>query len=152
MTTHVSIEELQKFIDKDVVLHVHQSDGSVAERTGVIKQATVAGVPFKEKGKPNLDLLTAEQIYEVGLAPAKAKPVTQKAINPIELGQARQHLLDRHGVELSWGKEADEKQAFDYHAGLDHSNLGHRHYTEDELKEKQAKKDKREQELADSDA
>lgn len=149
----VTIEDLQKFVNKESVFHLLQDDGSLREVTGVIKAATVAGVPYKEKGKSSLELATVDKIHEIDFAPTKEKSVTQKVLAPIEMGQARQHLLDRHGVELSWGKSADEKSAFDYHAGLDHSNLGHRHLTPEEVAAKEAKKAEksaREDALADS--
>lgn len=150
----VTLEQLQPFIDKEAIFHLIQEDGSTKEVTGTIKAATVAGVPYKEKGKAGLELTTVDKFYEIDYAPVKAKPVTQKKLNPIDFGQARQHLVDRHGVELSWAKDADEKAAFEYHAGLDHSNLGHSHYTAEELEAKKAKKaepaDEREAALADS--
>ena len=123
----VAVEDLQSFVEKEAILHLIQEDGTLKEVTGTIKAATVAGVPFKTKGKSGLDLLTVEQIEEISYAPVKPKAVVQKKLKPIEYGQARQHLIDRHGVELSWGKEADERSAFEYHKDLDHSNLGHRH-------------------------
>jgi hypothetical protein len=139
----VTLEQLQPFIDKEAILHVVQDDGTLKEITGTIKAATVAGVPFKEKGKPGLELTTVDKIEEIDYAPVKAKAVTQKKLKPIEFGQARQHLVDRHGVELSWAKDADEKTAFDYHATLDHTNLGHVHVVEE-------KKDEREQALTEN--
>ena len=144
----VSLEELQKFIDKEAIIHLIQDDGTTKEITATIKAATVAGVPFKEKGKAGLEFATVEKFYEIAPAPVKAKTIAQKALNPIELGQARAHLVDRHGVQLSWAKDADEQSAFDYHASLDHADLGHRHYTESELAERKAKAEKDEREKA----
>lgn len=138
----VTLEQLQPYVDKESILHLVQEDGTLKEVTGTIKMATVAGIAFKAKGKPGMELIdSTEKIEEIDYAPVKAKSVTQKKIKPIEFGQARQHLIDRHGVELSWAKDADEKAAFEYHAGLDHTNLGHVHVAED-------KKDKDEREQA----
>lgn len=123
----VEVEQLESFVGKQVILHVRNEDGTLAELEGKIEAASVAGLAFKPKGQSSLDLYMPNQIEELQAAPEKPKPVTQKKLKPITLGQARQHLLDRHGVELSWAKEADEQAAFDYHAGLDHSNLGHIH-------------------------
>jgi len=148
----VTLEDLQKYVDKEALVHIKDGDRGTREVTGTIKAATVAGVPFKEKGKSGLELLTVDDIYEIDFAPTKPKSVTQKKLNPIEFGQARQHLIDRHGVELSWAKDADEKSAFEYHNGLDHSNLGHTHYTAEEVAERAKKKDEREAALeSDSD-
>lgn len=127
----VTLAEVQQYSDKDVLVHLVQEDQSLKETTGKIMVATEAGIGFKEKGKASAELLTLSQIEEIAPAPAKAKPVVQKKLKPIEMGQARQHLIDRHGVELKWAKEADEKAAFEYHATLDHSNLGHVHVEKD---------------------
>ena len=123
----VSLEDLQQYIKKEAVLHIVQEDGSLKEITGTIQAATVAGVVYKEKGRSNIELTEVSKIEEITAAPVKPRPVQQKKLKPIEFGQARQHLLDRHGVTLSWGKEADEQAAFDYHKTLDHSDLGHVH-------------------------
>mgnify|MGYP000969785004 CR=1 FL=1 len=136
----VSIQEIEKFVGKDAIIHLVQEDGTLKELTVKVEAATVAGVAYKEKGKTGLELTSPDQIEEISAAPVKPKAVVQKKVKPIELGGARQHLVDRHGVELSWAKEADEQAAFDYHAGLDHSNLGHVHV--------EAKPDEREQALA----
>ena len=138
----VTLEQLQPFVNKEAIVHLVKEDGSLEEVRGTIQAATVAGIAFKQKGKPGLELIpSADLIEEIDYAPVKQKSVTQKKLKPIEFGQARQHLIDRHGVELSWAKDADEKAAFEYHNGLDHSNLGHTHVAE---------KDERETALADS--
>lgn len=123
----VTLEELQPFIDKEAVFHLIKDDNTLEQVTGTIKAATVAGVPFKRKGQSGLELTSVNKIEEIALAPAKVKSVTRKRLDPIELGKARQHLVDRHGVTVSWAKDAAEKDAFDYHATLDHDDLGHYH-------------------------
>jgi hypothetical protein len=141
MTT--TIESLQKYIGKEVIVHLVQDDNSAKEFTGRIEAATVAGIVFKEKGKSGMQLIESPaKIYEIDFAPVKQKAVVQKKLVPVEFGQARQHLVDRHGVELQWAKDADEKAAFEYHEGLDHTNLGHKHEAKDEKA-----KDEREQAL-----
>lgn len=127
-TTPVAVEQ---FVNKRVILHVRQEDGSLKEIEGKVEAASEAGMAFKEKGKSSLDLYMPNQIEEITAAPEKPKPVSQKKLKPIELGQARQHLLDRHGVPLSWAKENTEEAAFEYHQSLDHSDLGHKHVAEE---------------------
>jgi len=134
----VTLDSLQPYIDKESILHLVQEDESLKEVTGTIKVATTAGIGFKEKGKSGVDLLTLDQIEEIDYAPVKPKPVVQKKLEPIEFGKARQHLVDRHGVELAWAKENDEKTAFDWHATLDHSNLGHVHVKKEKPAEESA--------------
>lgn len=123
----VTIEELQELIDKDAIVHIIQPDGSVKETEGVIKAATVAGVPFKTKGKAGVDLLMVDQIEEVSLAPSKPKSISQKKIKPIATGAMRQHLADRHGISLKWCRDASEAEAVTFHDTLDHKDLGHIH-------------------------
>lgn len=138
----VTLEDLQPHVEKEAVLHLKQDDGSLKEVTGTIKAATVAGVPFKTKGKAGIDLLTVDQIEEVAAAPPKAKSVTQKKIDLVADGGMRQHLADRHGIELEWCKNATEEQAVEFHNGIDHSKLGHVHV------DKKAEKEKSEREQA----
>lgn len=123
----VAVTELAKHVNKRVVLHVKQDDGTLAEKEGKIEAASEAGLAFKEKGSSKLDLYLPEQIEEIQAAPEKPKSITQKKVKIIEVGQARQHLADRHGVPLSWLKANDEQTAFEYHESLDHADLGHRH-------------------------
>lgn len=131
--TNPTLEQLQPYVDKEAIIHLKQEDGQLTEITATIKVATVAGVGYKEKGKSGIELLAnADPIEEIDYAPVKQKSVSQKKLQPIEFGQARQHLVDRHGVTLSWAKDADEKAALEYHNGLDHSDLGHRHEAKDE--------------------
>jgi hypothetical protein len=127
MIMPATLAQVQEFKDKEAVLHLIQDDDTLKEVTGTIKVATEVGIGFKEKGKASSELLQLSQIEEIGAAPVKEKSITQKKLQPIEMGQGRQHLLDRHGVELAWAKSASEKDAFDWHEGLDHSNLGHKH-------------------------
>lgn len=138
----VTLEQLQPYINKEAIFHVKQEDGSLREIQGTIMAATVAGVAYKEKSK-GMDLISSPSlIEEIDFAPTKPKAVSQKKLKPIEFGNVRQHLVDRHGVELSWAKDADEKAAYEYHEELDHSNLGHVHVAPEE------KKDEREEALA----
>lgn len=123
----VAVEELEKFSGKRVVLHVQQEDGTLAEIEGKVEAASAAGIAFKAKGKSNIDLVEPSQIEEIQAAPETPKKPTRKRRNLVEKGKAIQHLLDMHGVPLSWAKEATEEQAFEYHEGLDHSDLGHYH-------------------------
>lgn len=139
----VTLQEVKEFEGKDVILHRRQEDGSLAELTAHVKMATEAGIAVKVKGKSALEFIPSiDEIEEIAAAPVKAKSVVQKKLKPIEVGQARQHLLDRHGIDFSWAKDADEQAAFEYHQGLDHSNLGHVHEA--------PKPDEREKALAES--
>lgn len=140
-----SIEQLQPFIDKEAIIHLEQADGTVQEVTGQIKAASVAGIALKQKGKGGLELISdVSKIYEIDYAPTKDKKIAQKKLKPIGFGQARQHLADRHGVNLAWLNENDEQAAFEWHEQVDHTDLGHIHVAEDK------KADEREQAITES--
>jgi len=127
---HVSLESLQPLVDKEAVLHIIQDDGSTVETPGVIMAATPAGVPFKPKGKANVELLTIERIYEASAAPNKPKSISQKKLKPITSGGMRSHLADRHGVSLAWCRENTEEAAMSFHDSMDHDDIGHKHVAE----------------------
>jgi hypothetical protein len=127
----MDLNELQQFVGKDVrVLFTAENNGT-EEQFGQIKVATVAGVGWTQKGKPGAELKKPEDFYEVELAAAKPKAVTQKKLKPIAEGQMRQHLADKHGTSLQWCKSATEQQAVDFHKTIDHSDLGHNHEAKD---------------------
>lgn len=128
----VAVQELTGFQGKRVVLHVIAEDGSVTEVEGKIEAASEAGVAFKEKGKSGLELYIPEQIESIQPAPDRPKAVARKKMKPVARGAVRQHLLDRHGVQLSWAKAANEDDAFAYHESLDHTDLGHHHVEPEE--------------------
>lgn len=127
----VAVEELQKHLEKEVTLTVIEG-GEQKKVVGTMKAATVAGVPWKEKGKAGVSLLTVDQIAAVEVAPEKPKSVTQKKLKPITEGQMRQHLADRHGIALSWCRNASEEEAVAFHNTLDHADLGHKHVADEE--------------------
>lgn len=131
------LADIQKYADKEAIIHLVEEDGSVSEHHVTILKATVAGVAYKEKGKGDVKLTTPEAIYEIGDAPVKEKSVSQRKVDLVAEGSMRQHLADRHGIELAWCKQATEAQAVEFHNGLDHSKLGHVHVDKKAEKEKQ---------------
>lgn len=123
----VNAEELKRYLNKKVTLHTIEAGGSIKEREGKVDAASEFGVAFKEKGKASVDLYEVAQIEEISAAPETPKKIRQKKLKPIEDGQVRQHLVDRHGMPVSKANELDEKQATELHDRIDHSDLGHRH-------------------------
>lgn len=102
---------------------------SAVEVEGLAQSANELGILIKPKGKVQLELIPADEIEEVSYAPEKAKALKAKTLKPVEYGQARTHLLERHGVDLEWANAVTEQEAFDYHKSLDHEELklGHVH-------------------------
>lgn len=127
MTDTQIVQQLVANQGKRVVLHLKQADNTLVELEGKIEAASEAGFAFKEKGKSSLDLYDSAQVEEIQVAPEKPKSIPQKKLKPIDVGQARQHLADRHGISMKWIKENTEQAAFAYHQTIDHRDLGHRH-------------------------
>jgi hypothetical protein len=110
------------------------------ELDGTLVAANAKGIMFTPKGQTKADIIASEDIEEIRLAPDKAKKLTAKKLQPVDLGKARAHLLERHGVKLADVNSLTEEAAFEYHAQLDHValDLGHVHVTEQTQAEKDA--------------
>lgn len=131
MTTTAS---LSSYEGKKVIVTVNLAEPnekgeSAIEVEGTAQAANDLGILLKPKGKTNLDLIEASNIEAVRLAPEPDKKLTAKTLKDVELGNAKQHLLDRHGLTLTDVNALTEESAFNYHAGLDHKalDLGHVH-------------------------
>lgn len=129
----VDATTLVNFEGKQVILHFIEEDGSVSEKTGKVDGASEFGIAFKEKGKREVALIEPHQIEEIDLAPEKPKSLSQKKLKPIAVANARQHLLDRHGYTRTAVNAMSDEQAGEEHDGIDHSDLGHRHLTPEEV-------------------
>lgn len=122
------------FVTKKVILirnlsEPNEKGESAVELEGTLEAANASGVMFKPKGQVKPDIINASEIEDIRLAPEKAKKITAKVLKPIQLGQARSHLLERHGLTLSEVNGLSEEDAFKYHEGIDHkeADLGHVH-------------------------
>lgn len=136
----VKAEDLQQFLNKRVVLHTNDPEDSskTIEREGKVEAASIAGIAFKEKGKSSVDLYEIHQIFEIDTLPEPPKKIRQKKLKPVEEGQVRQHLVDRHGMPVSKANELNEAQATELHDRIDHKDLGHRHEAAEQTSQEQA--------------
>lgn len=128
----VDASTLESFTGKSVTLVLKQEDGSAKEFEGKVEAASEYGMAFKEKGKRDSDLVEPDQIEEITLAPVKPKTLAQKKLKEVSETTARQHLLDRHGYERSVVNKMSDEQAFSEHEDIDHSDLGHKHVSDDD--------------------
>lgn len=133
----ITMEDLSEYNGKRVVLvrnlsEPNEKGETAVEVEGTVQAANEQGVLIKPKGKASFDLVPADEIEEIRLAEAGEKKLRQKVLKPVQLGQARSHLLERHGLTLDEANEMSEEQAFEEHAEIDHSPLGHRHEAKDE--------------------
>jgi hypothetical protein len=137
MTTVVE-KDLSEYTGKKVIVTVNLKEanekGELAEeREGKAESANALGILFKPKGRTGLELIEIGDIEDVRLAPETDKKLTRRQLKIVELGQAKAHLLDRHGLTLAEVNGLDEEQAFTYHESLDHEalDLGHVHTDKD---------------------
>lgn len=123
---------LATFSGKQVILHLIQDDGSVAELEGKVEDASEVGMAFKEKGKRDVDLVLPDQIEEITAAPEKPKKIVQKKLKAVTVTTVRQHLADRHGWTIGEVNEMSDDEALGVHDDLDHSDLGHKHESDED--------------------
>lgn len=126
----MTVQDLAQYQDKKVIV-VHKVEGKneAVETEGTAQAANETGVLLKPKGKTQLLLLDAGSIDDIRFVDEKPKEIKRKMLKPVEFGQARTHLLERHGYYLAAVNALSEKQAFEQHKGIDHEgqDLGHYH-------------------------
>lgn len=125
----MSTENLEQYTGKKVLVTVKAEDGTFTEVEGTVEVGTPDGVLIKPKGKTKIDLIEAASIEEIKYVAEAPKAITAKKLKLVTFGQARGHLLERHGYKLADINGMTEQAAFDFHAGLDHKalDLGHVH-------------------------
>lgn len=128
------MSDYSKFVGKKVVLTRNlatpNENGELAvEVEGTLEAANEFGIMLKPKGQVKAEIINASDVEEIRLAPEKAKTIRAKTLKLIEEGQAKSHLLERHGYTLTQVNAMSEAEAFAIHLGIDHkaSDLGHLH-------------------------
>lgn len=141
-TVTTTAADLEKYVGKRVVLTRNLSEpddkgNTAVELVGTVDVANEMGVLFKPKGKTNFELITLAEIEEVSLAPEKEKALTARKLKPVGLGQAKSHLLERHGLTLKEANALSEEAAYAQHEKIDHkaADLGHVHVAESDASE-----------------
>jgi hypothetical protein len=134
MSPATTERDLSQYTGKRVIVtrnlpEPNEKGESAVEIEGQIEVANDLGLLIKPKGKVQLDLIPKAEVEEVRLAESASKPLKRTTLKVVKPGQARRHLVERHGVTLDWANNVTEEQAFDYHLGLDHEalDLGHVH-------------------------
>lgn len=127
-TEAVDYKSLEK---KTVVFTVRNGDEETVIE-GIVEAASAAGVAFRAKGKPQLQLLEVADIVRFEVLPEKPKVLKQKVVKEVETNKVRQHLADAHGINLNWLNSVSNEEAETFHNEIDHTNgehgpLGHRH-------------------------
>lgn len=134
MSTSTSERDLAQYADKKVTIvrnlpEPNEKGEGVVEIEGVVQVANEHGLLIKPKGQVKFELVPASEIEEVYLAKETTKKLKRSKLKLVPLGQARRHLIERHGITLEWANNVTEEQAMEYHASLDHAelDLGHIH-------------------------
>lgn len=139
------MSDYDKFVGKRVVLtrnlKTANEKGELAvEIEGSLEAANALGVMLKPKGQVKADIIDLSEVEEIRLAPEKAKALKAKPLKIIELGQAKSHLLERHGLTLKEVNGLSEEDAFEFHESIDHveRDLGHVHQNKESAPAAQA--------------
>lgn len=104
--------------------------GEYAESSGEgkVEAASTTGVAFKPKGKGTVIVLPVD-VQEIEAAPI-VKKITRKSMLLASLDNVRQHLVDRHGYKVGDIETMTPEGALEFHATLEHGELGHDHKRE----------------------
>jgi hypothetical protein len=115
---------LAQFAGKNVTIKL---SGQYADQSGEgrCEAAGPFGVAFKPKGKGAIIVEAAN--VEAIEASAVVKKITRKSLLPATADNVRQHLVDRHGYKVSDIEAYSPEQALEFHATLEHGELGHDH-------------------------
>lgn len=133
MSTTTSERDLTQYADKKVTIvrnlpEPNESGEGTVEIEGVVQVANEHGLLIKPKGQVKFELIPASEIEDVYMAREGVKKLKRSKLKPVALGQARRHLVERHGITLEWANNATEEQALEYHNSLDHEGLDLGHY------------------------
>lgn len=130
----VSVTDLKEYEDKKVVLvrnlaKPNDKGDTAEELEGTLVAVAGDAVMFKQKGKATAGLIDIGDIERVDHADTGSKKLVRKTLKVVKFGQARNHLLERHGYTVTQVNEITEKEAYDLHASIDHEaqDLGHVH-------------------------
>ena len=129
--------DLNQFKEKKVTLVVNPADGGDAEELeGTVVAVTGSAIMFRPKGKTSPRIIEKGAIECIEHAATGDKKLGVRTLKVVQFGQARAHLLERHGATLKTVNALTEKEAFDQHAALDHValDLGHVHKDKDDEK------------------
>lgn len=136
-TTAPEQVDLNDFSNGQKVRLVHREAGKeeATETKGVVEAVNVdmGVILVKPKGRASGVMVVLADIVELGLDEDALKPLKARTLKPVKLGEARQHLADRHGWQLDELNEMTEADALREHDNIDHAkmDLGHRHSSED---------------------
>lgn len=126
--------DFKSFEGKKVVLvrnldKANDKGETAEELEGTLVAVASEALMFKPKGKTSSVLIEIKDVESINHADTSARKLTRKTLKIVEFGQARNHILERHGLTLTSVNALSEKDAYDWHQGLNHEelDLGHVH-------------------------
>lgn len=126
----VRMSELPALVGERVAMRISGHYGHM-DVEGEVVTASQSGLVLLSKSEGTM-IIGIDEIDELHKTVSPGKIVRRK-IRHIPETQARQHLLDRHGVPWDLVRGMTPRNAFRMHEGIDHSNLGHKHRAEGDL-------------------
>lgn len=140
--TIYSATQLSEYIGKRVkftqnLKEQNEKGEGAVEVEGTVQAVNDAmGLLLKPKGSVNFSMFDLGDIEpgSVSLAQDSSTKLKASKLKVLKVGQARRHLLERHGLTLSQVNGMTEEQALEYHSSIDHetAELGHVHVEKDE--------------------
>lgn len=125
----LKLSDLPNLVDKRVVIEMQGLSDGTYEIEGMVCAVNSTGLVLAVKG--DTIILQTVDIVDINEADAP-RPIVRRKVRHIPARQARQHLLDRHGVPLDLIRGTSPKTAYVLHQATDHSNLGHMHEAPEE--------------------
>lgn len=134
----VDVENIEQFKDQRVKI-VRNVDGEDGQRVAEELIATVTAastdvILVRPKGRTSQLLIDVPTLESISLDDDAIKDVRQRTLRPVKLGDARQHLADRHGWTLFRVNRLTEETAFAEHEAANHDELSHCHKEPEEVK------------------
>jgi hypothetical protein len=105
----------------------HNVDGELQEQDGTLLEVNEGAIMFRQSGNKTPQIILVPVIEAIVGQAVKPKKLVAKQIKAVSASDVRQHLVERHGYALSAIEPYSPEDALAFHAGLDHSDLGHTH-------------------------
>lgn len=105
-----------------------ESDHEVTlETEGTVIAASPIAILLKPRGAMIAEMIPADDILAIEILQNPNAKLIIRKLRLLKPHEVRQHLIDRHGLEYSTIESLNDIEAYEYHANIDHSNLGHVH-------------------------
>lgn len=126
----VKAVDLISFVGKQAIVQIdtshESSDEDFKEITCKILAAGPTGLVIQTK--TGSQIIAANLLMDLEeIIPATTRRLTRRWIREASVTDARQHLVDRHGLPLSIVQLLKDAEALEMHKNTDHADRGHSH-------------------------